>query len=210
MDIKLEWPLDPSTPISGTYSSTHKAVDFACVMDTPTKATADGEVVKKGDRNDGGFALFIKLQHDGFTSIYAHLNSTSLNVGDKVKAGDIIGYSGNTGNSTGPHLHFETRKGKDNHDYDAQFDPMPYLLGNAPAETPAEAGAGLKPGKFRLREYMNVRTTPMLADNALNKSGSVVEAAEIIEAEGITWGKIAGPVYIAIEEPGKVYADKVE
>lgn len=55
-----------------------------------------------------GGGITVLLQHDGYRAIYAHLNATHLNAGQKVKHGERIGYSGNTGNSTGPHHHFET------------------------------------------------------------------------------------------------------
>ncbi len=52
------------------------------------------------------------VQHDGFCSAYGNLKKVGLDVGKKLRAGDLIAYSGKTGDSTGPHLHFEVRKGK--------------------------------------------------------------------------------------------------
>lgn len=67
----------------------------------------DGEVVAAGF-DDAGYGNYIIIEHDGFETLYAHMKSeTLLKVGDRVKSGDVIGYIGSTGRSTGPHLHFE-------------------------------------------------------------------------------------------------------
>jgi murein DD-endopeptidase MepM/ murein hydrolase activator NlpD len=75
-------------------------------------APADGEIVHKGKSASGGNTLIVKHAADLFT-VYYHLQKRAQGrVGDKVKVGDVIAYSGNTGASTGPHLHFECRKSK--------------------------------------------------------------------------------------------------
>jgi len=212
--IKLLLPVPQGTPISGTYDDAHKAIDYACVIGTEIKACADGEVVKTGNPEDGGYGLFVKLQHDGFTSIYAHLSERFVYILDKVKAGDVIGYSGSTGNSTGPHLHFETRMGLDNHDYDEQFNPIPYLTADEDQSTATETPSNdLIPGIYRLNGFMSVRTSPERSDNAINAEGSIVEFVEVIDDQtgDYTWGKMANGLWMAIKSSkGSVFATKIE
>ena len=94
-------------PITG-YNKTHKGVDFAAPSGTPIFAAGNG-VIEYIGRN-GGYGKYIRIRHDGtYKTAYAHLKNfkKSLNNGDRVKQGDVIGYVGSTGNSTGPHLHYE-------------------------------------------------------------------------------------------------------
>jgi murein DD-endopeptidase MepM/ murein hydrolase activator NlpD len=88
----------------------HHGIDVALPVGTPLTAPADGEIVHKGNSASGGNTLVIKHAPDLFT-VYYHLQKPpEARVGDKVKLGDVIAHSGNTGASTGPHLHFEVRK----------------------------------------------------------------------------------------------------
>lgn len=87
----------------------HKGVDFAAPTGKEVYAIADGDVIvsRMGTPN-GGAGNFITIQHNNqYTTRYLHLDSRVSQQGDKVKAGDLIGYCGNTGVGTGPHLHFE-------------------------------------------------------------------------------------------------------
>ena len=97
-------------PIHG-FTKMHKGVDFGAPKGTPIMAAADG-VVERASRY-GGYGNYICLRHDGATkTAYAHLNKYAKGVkaGKRVKQGEIIGYVGTTGNSTGPHLHYELIK----------------------------------------------------------------------------------------------------
>jgi murein DD-endopeptidase MepM/ murein hydrolase activator NlpD len=77
---------------------------------TPVVATADGEVVISGIKGNG-YGIHVDINHGyGYLTKYAHLSKVSVNVGQKVKRGDVIGYTGNTGLSKGPHLHYEIEK----------------------------------------------------------------------------------------------------
>jgi len=97
---------------SGT-NGTHKGTDYAVPIGTPVTSWKDGVV--SNETLDSGYGTAVMVEHpDGMQSIYAHLSSRSVNAGDSVKAGQRIGKSGATGNVTGPHLHFELRKGKNN------------------------------------------------------------------------------------------------
>ncbi len=94
-------------PISG-YNKMHKGVDFAAPTGTPIFAAGNG-VVEYVGRN-GGYGKYIRIRHDGtYKTAYAHLNGykKGISSGVRVKQGDVIGYVGSTGKSTGPHLHYE-------------------------------------------------------------------------------------------------------
>jgi murein DD-endopeptidase MepM/ murein hydrolase activator NlpD len=87
----------------------HTGIDLAVPMGTPVRAALDG--VAHVVESASGFGLHVVLDHgSGLTTLYAHLQSAGVHDGDEVAAGDVIGGAGSTGNSTGPHLHFEVRR----------------------------------------------------------------------------------------------------
>ncbi len=97
-------------PIRKTWRA-HRGVDYAAARGTPVMATADGVVVKRG--RSGSYGNLVEIQHaNGFSTRYAHLNgfAPGINVGDRVRQEDIVGYVGMTGLATGPHLHYELRR----------------------------------------------------------------------------------------------------
>lgn len=90
----------------------HTGVDFAVPTGTPIFAAKDGKVLEAKTKVTwgGSYGTAIVIDHgDGFRAIYAHLSKLEVKVGQQVTKGQQIGLSGNTGNSTGPHLHFEVR-----------------------------------------------------------------------------------------------------
>lgn len=97
-------PFDPRTDPFTKTAAFHHGLDIACAEGTPVFATDDGEVVSAGWSLV--FGRNIVLKHDGYTTLYAHLEQMAVHVGQKIRAGEIIGLSGSTGRSTGPHLHF--------------------------------------------------------------------------------------------------------
>ena len=98
----------------------HAGVDFVVKEGTAVYATADG-TVKLAEENNG-YGKHIRIQHvNGFETIYAHLASINVVAGEEVKNGQEIGLTGNTGLSSGPHLHYEIRKD------DEPVDPAEYL-----------------------------------------------------------------------------------
>jgi murein DD-endopeptidase MepM/ murein hydrolase activator NlpD len=106
-------------PIFGT-ARLHAGVDFAAPMGTPVVAAADGAVVSASDL--GGYGLTVILDHEGaLATLYAHLSHISVAPGQQVQRGELVGFVGSTGNSTGPHLHFETRV------HGTPVDPLHYL-----------------------------------------------------------------------------------
>ncbi|GGT32050.1 LysM peptidoglycan-binding domain-containing M23 family metallopeptidase [Streptomyces chromofuscus] len=104
-------------------SGYHTGVDFAAPTGTPLKAVGAGTVVSAGWAGAYGNQVVIQLA-DGYYAQYAHLSSLSVSSGQSVTAGQQVGLSGSTGNSTGPHLHFEIRTTPD---YGSDVDPIAYL-----------------------------------------------------------------------------------
>ncbi|PZU05318.1 MAG: hypothetical protein DI619_00860 [Francisella sp.] len=88
--------------------SMHEGIDLSGVIGAPVKSTASGIVVFAG--RNRGYGNVIKIQHEhGYMTVYAHLSKIQVSDGQLVHAGDIIGNLGDTGRSTGPHLHYEVR-----------------------------------------------------------------------------------------------------
>lgn len=103
-------------------SSFHTGIDYGTPYGTEILASNDGIVVSCGWLQ-GGWGYAVIIQHnDGNATLYAHLSEVKTYLKAKVSMGDVIGLSGSTGNSTGPHLHFEARKQWNN--YTSHFNPM--------------------------------------------------------------------------------------
>ena len=89
----------------------HKGVDIAAPKGTSVYTTAEGRVVRAGFQA-GGYGNFIEVKHpNGLSSVYGHLSRIDVHTGQEVASGERIGLVGSTGYSTGPHLHFEVRRG---------------------------------------------------------------------------------------------------
>jgi len=102
--------------------SQHRGVDLKMPKGTPVYATADGIVEASGTDTKGGFGKIIRIQHSfGFRTYYAHLNKLMVSPGEYVVKGQQIAESGNTGRSTGPHLHYEVRQ------LWTALDPAPFM-----------------------------------------------------------------------------------
>lgn len=87
----------------------HSGIDIAAPLNTPILAAADGKVIHAG--RNGGYGLTVIIEHgDTYETLYAHLNKIDVEVGEKVKKGDVIGGMGTTGRSTGVHLHYEIKR----------------------------------------------------------------------------------------------------
>jgi murein DD-endopeptidase MepM/ murein hydrolase activator NlpD len=92
----------------------HAGMDFAAPIGTEVYATGDG-VVQRADAQASGYGNHIRIDHGyGYMTLYGHLSRTKVRPGQKVKRGEVIGYVGNTGKSTGPHLHYEVYKNGEN------------------------------------------------------------------------------------------------
>lgn len=123
----LKWPLDNvyitqnfgKTADSGRLyvSGTHNGVDFRAAIGTKLMSAGSGVIEAVGDTDTvcsgASYGKWVFIRYDnGLASIYGHLSVISAKAGQKVKAGDVVGYSGNTGYSTGPHLHMSVYAGQ--------------------------------------------------------------------------------------------------
>jgi murein DD-endopeptidase MepM/ murein hydrolase activator NlpD len=109
----LSWPLDKifvTSPYGHRWQRFHYGTDFRASVGTPVKAMAEGIVLGAGDTDiccpGASFGKWILIEYNnGLSSVYGHLSLISVTKGQKIKRGAVVGYSGNTGSSTGPHLH---------------------------------------------------------------------------------------------------------
>jgi murein DD-endopeptidase MepM/ murein hydrolase activator NlpD len=127
-EARLQQPLFVM-PTKGIFTSgfgyrwgvLHAGIDLANSIGTPIHAVSDGVVIDAGPT--AGYGMWVKLRHaDGTVTLYGHVNTTMVSVGQRVMAGDQIATMGNRGNSTGPHLHFEVLLGGTQ-----RVDPVPWL-----------------------------------------------------------------------------------
>lgn len=161
MSIRLVYPVPAQyvAAVSQTYAE-HVArnlpnynggIDWAIPTHTRVTAAARGTVTRCGE-DGSGYGTHVRVQHDdGTMTIYAHLASYTVKVGQALEAGDLIGLSDSTGNSTGPHLHFELRK-------------------NGKAIDPAPLFAALEPepaARPRILPGWNLRSAPGMDSKAL-------------------------------------------
>ncbi len=122
-----QWPTYPHSISSefgyrefrGRYEF-HHGLDLAVPVGTPVRATKDGLVVRSGW--SAGYGWVVEIAHDnGYSTVYAHNSALAARIGDRVKAGDVIALSGSSGNSTGPHVHYEIRL------FGTPVDPLRYI-----------------------------------------------------------------------------------
>lgn len=127
-EARLQQPLYVM-PTKGIFTSNfgyrwgvlHAGIDLANAIGTPIYAVSDGVVIDAGPT--AGYGAWVKLLHaDGTVTLYGHVNTTLVGVGERVMAGDQIATMGNRGNSTGPHLHFEVLLNGSE-----RIDPVPWL-----------------------------------------------------------------------------------
>jgi murein DD-endopeptidase MepM/ murein hydrolase activator NlpD len=126
------------TPVKGIFTSgfgsrsdplthghgNHQGVDIAAAPGQPVRASADGIVMRAGNLGGLGNAIFVAHGY-GITTRYGHLSKVEVRPGQRVKRGDVIGRVGNTGRSTGYHLHYEVRQDGE------PVNPLVYILDNA-------------------------------------------------------------------------------
>ena len=126
-DFNLEFPF---TYQSVYYPHFHTGLDIGVGTGTPVRAADAGTVVLAATNTgpDGkpvGYGTYVVIYHGGdLFTLYGHLSQLGVTVGQKVATGQVIGLSGNTGNSSGPHLHFEVRQGQ------TPVDPLPLIRGS--------------------------------------------------------------------------------
>ncbi|GGN66559.1 peptidase [Streptomyces albiflavescens] len=121
------------------WASRHTGQDFAVPIGTPVRAVGTGRVVSVSCR--GAFGIEIVIEHPGgYCTRYAHLAAVAVDQGERVSTGQWIGQSGTSGNSTGPHLHFEVRVTPDP---GSAIDPVPWLAEHG-VDIQRTAGAGAR------------------------------------------------------------------
>jgi murein DD-endopeptidase MepM/ murein hydrolase activator NlpD len=119
-------PITHKAPLGSRYGvrdhRLHRGVDVSIIRDEPVVAAFPGTVVVS-KYNQGGYGHYVLVEHEnGLSTLYGHLSERLVKVGEKVYPGDIVGLAGNTGKSSGAHLHFEIRYGEINIDPEAIVD----------------------------------------------------------------------------------------
>lgn len=158
----------------------HNGIDYACTIGTPIRA-AFGGVVERARDDPNGYGLHVKLKHpDGVWTIYGHMSEIYACSGQVVEEGTVLGLSGNTGNSTGPHLHFEVRVlGQESNGYGGAVDPLTF------EPSPLKEGEALV-----TCARLNVRDAPGFDGRVIGALvyGDVIETAGgPVEDDGIIW-----------------------
>lgn len=123
-EFKKEYPCD-KTLYEYMGWGTHKGIDIPCGAGTEIYATHDGTVWKTSETVSQGLGVVLESLDEEFQTVYWHNKQNLVKAGDKVKVGQLIAYSDNTGYSKGNHLHFEFKLWKDSN-YEA-VDPFPYF-----------------------------------------------------------------------------------
>lgn len=175
-------------------------------------AHSEGEVIQvrkdcTGYESNGSYGNFVKIKHkNGYYTLYAHLcyDTIPVNVGDKVKKGEYIGFMGATGFVTAGHLHFEVRNTSD-----TRIDPEPYINNDLPNMieiTPNVEKDVTKNQVEVLEPDLHVRVLPSLNGDILGFANKgYYNVLEITENDGYKWFKIADDNYIAYSEDWAKY-----
>lgn len=202
------FPVPNSSEITQEYSAEHKAIDIAASSGSPVYAAEDGTVsyvqIWDGSYDTTGMMSYghmVEVRHaDGNTTLYAHLSEINVQQGEKVVRGQRIGRVGSTGNSTGPHLHFEviTSEGKADPEEYLWTMPGEWIMGYA-----ADTEAGISPtavgdaGKSVVHYYSLAKETTTTVTGSLGhlptktiKSGSTEYPAYCLEKDKLIWGGI--------------------
>ena len=215
--MQLIKPFNGNYPVTQRFGDTytdpkgHKGIDYALPVGTPVLAAADGIVEKAGVDNTG-YGNMILVRHtwnDG--TVYAHLRNWAVQPGQQVKAGEIIGYSGNTGNSTGAHLHFEYRTVCN--DYKSAIDPEIFMKDSSPIQNQEPVGA-VPFGRVRvIADNVAIRNSPGITGTLLTraKQGEVLLSTDTIKpADGLNWRLCYYPVYVAENDGTTDLIEKIE
>jgi hypothetical protein len=217
-EIKLIKPVDDKFPITQLYGENknlypqngnkgHSGIDWGCPVGSQIYAAHDGKVIM-ANPDKTGYGEHIRIQHkNGYVTIYGHLSAYRVKVGDNVKAGDVIGYSGNTGWSSGPHTHFELRL---NTAFSSNVDPMPYITSDVKSDGKQESEEEvtvLFSVKIKPDMVVNMRSGPGTENSILRQlmEGEILNVAELINADNV-WIRTDSDGYVKLNlEWMKVY-----
>ncbi len=155
----LSWPLDSilmTSPYAPRWGGFHRGTDFRASVGTPVKAVADGVVLGTGNTDltcpKASFGQWVLIEHsNGLATTYAHLSLIKVAKGQQVSRGSVIAYSGNTGSSTGPHLHLSlyiAKGGDGKPGVSVQTIPSKSCLGKTLTQPIASTEAYLDPMKY--------------------------------------------------------------
>lgn len=225
--MKFLYPVHPNSIVTQTFAD-HVArakahgwknynggIDWAIPSGMQVKAAQAGEV--SAVRHDAtGYGVHVRVQHEsGYLTIYGHLMSIQVAVGDEVKAGDVLGQSDNTGNSTGPHLHFELRHNN------IAVDPQPLMVTQIVTETGVEEPTDIEEeSKPRPEEFpvlpkakvtsvaLNIRMGPGVENSLVGMMphGQVFEVLDVIDQDGDEWLHVGFQQYVAMRFGGDQFA----
>jgi hypothetical protein len=190
----------------------HRGMDWMTPENTCIFASAPGMVVRAetGTGLNEGYGKFVKVNHgNGYSTLYAHLSKISVAVNTEVSTETIIGLSGDTGNSTGPHLHFELKTG------DTPVDPNPFFRQEViKTYIPELPSIDELPERWgRCLYTVNYRNEPSTQGDDLGDkiAGDTFAVLEVIYENGNIWFKIGkgpdGNIYIAGQHNNKTYVE---
>lgn len=217
----MRYPFDREYPITqeygdnpGNYSRfgmvAHNGIDFGAPTGTNVYAVLPG-TVERATFDDGGYGFYVQVKHaDGLTSVYAHLSQVRVQPGVTVKEGQLLGQTGSTGNSTGPHLHFEVRRqGLEGNGYHGAIDPRPLIDWPGQTEPEPAPTVVIRTGVVVV-DVLNVRAGPGLGYPimAMLKRGDKVAPVELREME--VWGMIEPGRWVALSWAGTEMVRKAE
>jgi hypothetical protein len=180
----------------------HNGIDFGIPNGTPVLAAAKG-TVDKVSFEFGGYGNYVKLKHlDNdvtYFTYYAHLMQASVAAGQNIDSGAVLGYSNNTGASTGPHLHFGLRKSEQGDLFRGYVDPLPYLTVQTGQENEMPGAVLLPDMIFEvIVDELNVRSGPSINFSIVEKikKGKTVSATKLF-SEG-AWVEIGKGKWCAV------------
>lgn len=189
--------------IDGVPLRGHEGTDFGTPVGSSVVAVAGGRVAEVADQGDKGYGKYIKIVHVWGETVYAHLSDQMVAVGEIVSRGRVIGLSGNTGNSSGPHLHFGLRINPFNRKdgWGGYTNPAPYLTSTqAPGALPPPTSIHFKEVAYNAADQFGVDRDLFLnllyAENKFSTSNDPSSAGAIGPAQIMpnTWAEWAPKV----------------
>lgn len=227
------FPCDSSAPITQRFGENpasyrrfnlagHNGLDFALPLGSPVYAAAPG-TIDRVSIDPAGYGQYIKIRHavgaqqavpaPFYTTLYGHLSKPLVTDGDIVQPGQQIALSGNTGNSTGPHLHFEIRQtGQTNNSYNTAIDPYPLLSPSIPVGAQHAVPSPLPTQTLHLViNPVNVRTAP----NTKAPIVCTLPRNLVIATYGTTknpyetWVTLAPNLYCALKYKSSTYLEPI-
>ena len=197
------WCYEPGYCPNGIYY--YGGIDWGVPSATNVECALAGHVAVVR-RDAQGYGYHVRVDSGKWLVIYAHLSAIYAQAGAEARLGDLIGLSGNTGNSTGPHLHFELRD-KSTSDTGVPIDPMPYLT-DAP-EPPIDAPdfPELPRAVVTTTVPLNIRGGPGTEYSRIGqlRSGDSVEVIRIVQAGADEWAQIGYSQFSAMRYKGNKY-----